>query len=307
MTSPTDSHPTHIAPALAISMILVTGAMLAGMDVTAKYLALELPILVVLWARYFFHTAITFTVYAAKRRSFQFLRARKPGLQLIRAASLFGATSFMYVAITLMPLGDAAAIQFFAPVLMTGIAGVFMGEHVGPRRLAGVATAFVGVILVARPGSDVLGWTALLPFATAILLAIYMALTRVIRTKDNPDATTFYSTAVGALVLSIIVPFYWQALSPSQWGLMLTMGLAGAGGHYLLVKAFHSAEASMLAPFTYSQVVAAIIWGYVVFGDVPSIWTTCGATLIVGSGIYVWYRETRQHKKTAQPSSPPRS
>jgi len=305
MTSHTDSHPAHIAPALAILMIIITGAMLAGMDVTAKYLALELPILVVLWARYFFHTAITFTVYAAKRRSFQFLRARRPGLQLIRAASLFGATSFMYVAITLMPLGDAAAIQFFAPVLMTLFAGLFLGEHVGPRRLAGVAIAFIGVMLVARPGSDVLGWTALLPLATAILLAVYMVMTRVIRTKDNPDATTFYSTAVGAVVLTAIVPFYWQALSPSQWGLMVTMGLAGAGGHFLLVKAFHSAEASMLAPFTYSQVVAAIIWGFVVFGDVPSIWTTCGATLIVGSGIYVWYRETRQRQKisAAQSSS----
>ncbi|HEY9079536.1 DMT family transporter [Magnetovibrio sp.] len=299
MTSPTDTHHTHIAPALAISMIIVTGAMLAGMDVTAKYLALELPVLVVLWARYFFHTAITFTVYAAKRRSFQFLRARRPGLQLIRAASLFGATSFMYVAITLMPLGDAAAIQFMAPVLVTLLSGLFLGEHVGPRRLIAVAVAFGGVVLVARPGSDVLGWTALLPMVTAVLLAIYMVMTRVIRTKDNPDSTTFYSTAVGALILSAIVPFYWQDFTPAQWGLMLTMGLAGAGGHFLLVKAFHSAEASMLAPFTYSQVVAAIIWGFLVFGDVPSVWTTCGATLIVGSGIYVWYRETRLRRAAA--------
>ncbi|NQV47041.1 MAG: DMT family transporter [Rhodospirillaceae bacterium] len=287
-------HPhAQIAPALAIVMIIVTGGVLAGMDATAKHLAIEVPVLLVLWGRYFFHTVITFALYAGKRRSLHFLRARSPGLQFIRAAALFGATSFMYVAITRMPLGDAAAIQFLAPVLVTALSGLFLGEHVGPRRLAAVIFAFIGVLLVARPGSGVLGWSALLPLATAVLLAIYMVMTRIIRSKDNPDSTTFYSTAVGALALSALAPFYWQALTPAQWGLMVTMGMAGAIGHYLLVKAFHSAEASMLAPFTYSQVVAAIVWGYLVFGDVPSIWTAGGAGVIISSGIYVWYRESR--------------
>ena len=296
MTSPNHSQHVDVAPAIAILMIITTGILLAGMDSTAKFLALELPIFLVLWGRYFFHTVITFSVYAGKRRSLSFLRARRPGLQLIRAASLFGATSFMYVAITHMPLGDAAATQFMAPVLVTLLSGVFLGEHVGPRRLVAVALAFIGVLLVARPGSGVLGWTVLYPFVTAVLLAVYMLMTRIIRTKDNPDSTTFYSTAVGALVLTVMLPFIWQPLEPMQWGLMVSMGMAGASGHYLLVKAFHSAEASMLAPFTYSQVVGAIVWGYLVFGDVPSIWTTCGATLIIGSGIYVWYRETHQKK-----------
>jgi len=294
--SPASHVHSPIAPAVAILMIIVTGGVLAGMDVTAKYLALEIPVLLVLWGRYVFHTVITFAVYAGKRRSFDFLRARRPGLQLIRAAALFGATSFMYVAITRMQLGDAAAIQFLAPVLVTVISGLFLGEHLGPRRVIAVLAAFVGVLLVARPGSGVLGWSALLPLATAILLSVYMVMTRLIRTKDNPDATTFYSTAVGALVLSCIVPFYWQELSISQWGLMVTMGMAGAIGHFLLVKAFHSAEASMLAPFTYSQVIAAILWGLLVFGDVPSIWTVCGAAIIIGSGLFVWYRETRLHR-----------
>ena len=291
MTSPTPSLPSA-APLLSILMLIVTGIVLAGMDVTAKYLALEIPILMVLWGRYFFHTAINFTVYAAKGRSLYFLRAKRPGLQLLRAAALFGATSFMYVAITLMPLGDAAAIQFMAPVLVTVISGLFMGEHVGPRRMAAVVVAFIGVLFVARPGSGVLGWAALLPLVTAFLLAGYMVLTRYIRGKDDPDVTTFYSTAAGALVLTLLVPLHWQALSLNQWGLMVTMGAAGAMGHLLLVKAFHTAEASMLAPFTYSQVMGAIFWGFVVFGDVPSVWAACGAALIIGSGIYVWYRET---------------
>ncbi|MBL4748155.1 MAG: DMT family transporter [Magnetovibrio sp.] len=277
-------------------MILITGTVLAGMDVTAKHLALEVPILIVLWGRYTIHTVLTFFTYAAKRRSVHFLRARRPGLQFIRATALFGATSTMYVALTKMPLGDAAAIQFFAPVLVTVISGLFLGEHIGLRRWGGVFCAFIGVLLIARPGFGGFGWTALLPLTTAFMLAAYMVLTRIIRTKDNADSTTFYSTAVGAVILSFIVPFHWQPLTAQQWGLMVLMGSAGAVGHFLLVKAFHAAEASMLAPFTYSQVVAAIFWGFIVFGDVPSVPTVIGTTLIICSGIYVWYRETQLTK-----------
>jgi len=287
------------APVIAIIMIMLSGTVLAGMDVTAKYLALNLPVLLVLWGRYFFHTVITFSIYSRKHRSLGFLRSRIPGLQFLRAAALFGATSSMYVAITLMPLGDAAAIQFMAPVIVTLISGLFLGETVGPRRMVAIAVAFGGVMLVARPGSDLLGWTALIPLTTAVLLAIYMVMTRVVRNLDNADTTTFYSTAVGALVLTAAVPFYWQTLTSFEWMLMVTMGSAGAIGNFFLVKAFHAAEASKLAPFTYFQVVAAIAWGFLVFGDIPSLWTACGASLIIGSGIYVWYRETLRRPKPA--------
>lgn len=280
-------------PTAAVMLIIATGAVLAGMDGLAKLLALELPIIVVLWARYFFHTVITFGAYSIKTRSLEFLRARQPGLQFIRALALFGATSFMYLAITRMPLGDAAAIQFLAPVLVTALSGLLLGEQVGPRRWMAVGFGFIGVLLVARPGSGVLGWNALLPLATAALLAVYMMMTRIIRNKDDPAATTFYSTALGALVLSVLVYFNWQTPTLIQWSLMVAMGTAGAAGHFMLVKAFHSAEASVLAPFTYAQVVAAIAWGYLLFADVPSIWTIAGASVVIASGVYVWYRETR--------------
>ena len=280
-------------PAAAVALIIAAGFALAGMDALAKFIALQVPIIMVLWGRYFFHTVITFGAYGVKTRSLGFLRARRPGLQFIRASALFGATFFMYEAITRMPLGDAAAIQFLAPVLVTALSGLLLGEHVGPRRWMAVAFGFVGVLLVARPGSGVLGWNALLPLATAVLLAVYMMMTRIIRNQDDPAATTFYSTALGALILSALVAFSWQTLSSFQWGLMIAMGAAGAGGHFMLVKAFHSAEASALAPFTYAQVLAAIVWGFLLFGDIPSLWTLSGAGVVIGSGLYVWYRETR--------------
>ena len=280
-------------PIAAVALILATGAVLAGMDALAKFLALELPIVMVLWGRYFIHTVITFGAYGIKTGSLRFLRARRPGLQFIRAAALFGATFTMYLALTRMALGDAAAIQFLAPVLVTALSGLLLGEYVGPRRWLGVACGFIGVLLVARPGSGVLGWNALLPLATAVLLAVYMMMTRIIRNRDDPAATTFYSTALGALVLSAMAILDWQSPSGFEWALMTAMGAAGALGHFMLVKAFHSAEASVLAPFTYSQVVAAILWGFLVFGDIPSAWTLAGAGVVIASGLYVWYRETR--------------
>ncbi len=289
------SHPVSQSafPAVAVTLIVLSGVVLAGMDAMAKYLALGLPVIVVLWGRYFIQTVITFAAYSVKTRSLAFVKSRRPGLQFVRALALFGATFTLYVAITRMPLGDAAAIQFLAPVLVTAFSGLFLGEQVGPRRWIGVVFGFIGVLLVARPGSGVLGWNALLPLACAVLLAVYMMLTRVIRDKDSSETTIFYTTAVGAVVLSFLVIANWQTPTTFEWALMIGMGATGALGHFMLVKAFHRAEASALAPFTYSQVVAAILWGYLVFADVPSIWTLLGASIVIGSGIYIWYRETR--------------
>ena len=117
----------------------------------------------VIWGRYFFHTVLTFSLYAGRTRSLAFLRTRRPGLQFIRAGALFGATGFMYTAITRMQLADASSIQFLAPVLVTAFSILVLGERVGPRRWMAVVFGFIGVLLVARPGSGVLGWTATRP------------------------------------------------------------------------------------------------------------------------------------------------
>ena len=274
-------------------LVIITGAFLAGMDAMAKYVSLQLPVIMALWGRYFFHTVITFTYFSHDTRSLGFLRAKRPDLQFYRAGCLFGATFFLYISLQYMPLADAAAIQFLAPVLVTAFSGVFLGEHVGPRRWAAVVLGFIGVLLVTRPGSGVFGWIALLPLITAFSLGGYFIMTRIMRDKDNPATTTFYTTALGAAVLSVAVFFYWETPSAFQWLLLAGMGTCGAIGHFMLVKAFHSAEASMLSPFTYSHVVFAILWGFLAFGDVPSLWTISGASVVIGSGLYIWYLETR--------------
>ena len=289
----------HHFPVVAVLLVIFTGAFLAGMDTMAKYLALSLPVMMVIWGRYFFHTVIMFAYYVHQNRSLGFLRARRPDLQFYRAASLFGVTTSLYVSLQYIPLGDAAAIQFLAPVLVTALSGILLGEHVGLRRWVAVLCGFIGVLLVTRPGSGVFGWVALLPLASAFFMAGYYILTRIIHDKDQRDATTFYSTALGAMVLTVMLVFNWKTPESFDWLLLVAMGSFGAIGHFMLVKAFHSAEASMLSPFTYAHVAFAILFGWLIFGDIPSLWSLSGVGMVIGSGLYIWYLESRGKKRPA--------
>lgn len=274
-----------------ILLIVAAGAVLASMDGIGKYLIRDNPVPVVLWGRYFFHSVLTFAVLGAGG-SFAFLRANRPGLQTLRAGFLLGATATLFLAISHMPLADATAIQFLAPVLVTAFSVPILGEVVGFRRWAAVLCGFAGVLLIVRPGMGEMEWVSLLPLLTAVSLSLYMIMTRVMRDMDRPATTVFYTTATGAVVLSALMPFVWAAPSPHAWLLMMLMGGLGACGHYFLIKGFAFASASVLAPFTYTHLLCSLPISLLVFGDVPDTWMLSGTGLIVASGLYVWFRET---------------
>jgi drug/metabolite transporter (DMT)-like permease len=277
---------------LPFILIALSGFVLSGMDATAKYLVLSgVPVLLVVWARYLFQTGATFIVLSLRMRSLRFLVAKKPGLQFIRAASLFGATIMFYTSLKYISLADATSMILLTPVIVTALSGLLLDEQVGMHRWIAVIIAFIGVMIVVRPGSGIFGLTSLLPLAAAMLTSSYFILTRVLADKDSSSATAFYSTAVGAIALSFVVKFIWVPLDATDWSLMLLSGALGATGHALIVLAYKATDASALAPFGYTQLLAAILWGYLVLGDLPSIWTLVGATLIVTAGLYVWYHE----------------
>lgn len=275
--------------------------MFAAMDTTAKYLAVSgVPVLLIIWARYCLQTGITFAALLGKQRSLRFLVAKRPGLQFLRAASLFGATLMFYNGLKYISLGDATAIIFLIPVIVTAISALFLKEAVSWHRWLGVAVAFLGVMVVVRPGSGIFGYTALLPLGAAFMTAIYFVMTRVLSTIDSPSATAFYTTAVGAIGLSLALKLFWVPLDTLTWGIMILAGFLGAAGHGLIVLAYKSAEASALAPFTYSQILAAIFLGFMAFGDIPSIWTIAGAALIISGGLFVWYSERQTNDEPSQ-------
>ncbi|MBT3990184.1 MAG: DMT family transporter [Rhodospirillaceae bacterium] len=297
MASPVDVPQKSIL--LGIILTILSGSFLAMMDAISKHLMGSLDSVQVIWSRYFFQ-ALVVTVYLLATRSRSIFKSARPGIQLRRSAALFGATFAMYSSLQFLPLADASAVQFMAPVLVTIISGVFLKEAIGVRRYSAVFVAFCGVLLIVQPGGD-FQWPILLPLFTALMMAIFLIQTRELRLHDDDYTTLFYSTLVGVIVLILIVPFFWQHPSLKEFLMMCAQGSLGAVGHLMLIKGFKHASASVLSPFLYSQLLVAVILSVTVLADPMTIGIFAGACLIVASGLYIWHREVylTEHRKTA--------
>ncbi|MCI5095301.1 MAG: DMT family transporter [Rhodobacteraceae bacterium] len=261
------------------------------MDAGVKALAPRVGVLPSLWARYAGQMLLVFLLVLPRLR--QVAQTNMPGLQILRSLMLMGATAFYFLGLSLIPITEAAALMSVNPVLITLGAGLFLGERLGPRRLFGIAVALCGAVLVIRPGSDVFSTAALAPLAAAVCYSGYALLTRRVGSGEDVWTSLFYTGLVGTLVLSCVVPFAWVA--PDGPALLLMMVVIGFGtvGQLCLIRAFSQGEAAMLAPYSYTGLIFAALWGILFFAELPDGWTISGALVIAGSGLYVWHRETR--------------
>ncbi len=274
-----------------ILLVLASGFTFAMLDTTAKYLSGELHVMQVVWGRYVFSLALLPWI-VGRLNPIPVARTGNLKLQIARSLMLLAATIFFFTAIRFMPLADATAIAFVSPLLLTVLSIPLLGESVGLRRWAAVAVGLVGALIIIRPGLGVASWATLLPLATAFTYTLYQIGTRKLAQID-PTATIFlYTGVVGALVMSAVVPFFWSTPSASAWLLMVTTGLLGGLGHYLIIQAFRRAPASALAPFSFVTIIWTTSSGYLVFGDLPDAATISGAAIIIASGIFVFYRES---------------
>ncbi|MBE1282462.1 MAG: EamA family transporter [Rhodobacteraceae bacterium] len=262
------------------------------MDAGVKALAPRIGVLPTLWARYAGQMIVVLIWFLPHLR--QVTRTQYPRLQLLRSILLMCATGFFFLGLSLIPITEASALMAVNPVLITLGAGLFLREHLGPRRLIGIAIALCGALIVIRPGSDVFAPAALAPLAAAVCYSGYALLTRKVGPDEDPRTSLFYTGLVGTLVLSSAVPFAWQTPDAISLLLIAEVALAGTIGQMCLIRAFSQGEAAMLAPYSYSGLVFATIWGALFFTEFPDIWTICGALVITGSGLYVWHRETHR-------------
>ena len=273
-----------------ILLIIAAVATFAVMDTTAKYLSQTYPVPAVVWARYFAQ-ALCMLIVLGPRLKLDLLRTRRPKLQIARGITLTLATLLFFSALSLMPIAEASAITFVSPLLLTALSVLLLRERVRPAAWIAVATGFVGVLFIIRPGGAVFSPAAVLPLATACCFAGYQIMTRQLAGVDSSFATLFYSALVGTVLTSFVVPFFWHPPETVLDGLLFVMlGVLGAAGHFVLIRAFHHAPASMLAPFVYSQLVAVLILGYAVFGEFPDGWSLVGMAIIVASGVFVALR-----------------
>ena len=273
-----------------ILLIIAAVATFAVMDTTAKYLSQTYPVPAVVWARYFAQ-ALCMLIVLGPRLKLDLLRTRRPKLQIARGITLTLATLLFFSALSLMPIAEASAITFVSPLLLTALSVLLLRERVRPAAWIAVATGFVGVLFIIRPGGAVFSPAAVLPLATACCFAGYQIMTRQLAGVDSSFATLFYSALVGTVLTGCVVPFFWHPPETVLDGLLFVMlGVLGAAGHFVLIRAFHHAPASMLAPFVYSQLVAVLILGYAVFGEFPDGWSLVGMAIIVASGVFVALR-----------------
>ena len=282
--------PSSMATLAAVALVVGSGFMLGGMDSIAKGLMGQgVSTEQVVWARYCICAVIVALVYTALRQPV--LRSTMLPLQTVRGLCLLGVTGSMYYAIRTVSLADTTAIMFFAPVLVTLLAGVILGERVTARDVAAVVVGFVGVLLIVRPGFAGFEPVLLLVFFTAVCLALYLLLTRYVRRGDGESATMFHSVFAGAVIMAFVAPLDWTPLTPPQWGAMIAMGLLGALGHLGLVKAFHLTAATILSPFLNSQLLAAALYSVVFFDDKLEWTFYAGSALIVAAGLMAWMQQ----------------
>lgn len=265
------------------------------LDTCAKWLGQTLNPLLVVWFRYVVSVVIVMIVLNPWRAPGVF-RTRKPGLQLIRSLFLLLSTALNFLALQHLQLAESMAIGFAAPLVIALLAGPFLGEWVGPRRLIAIGVGFLGVLVVVRPGYGGLHPAAFYSVFSVFCYAAYNLLTRKLAAHDSSATTMMYSGLVGAVLLTPIVPSIW---SPPQGSvailLVVLMGGCGALGHWLTITAHRRAPASTLAPFIYSQLIWMVLAGWAVFGQLPDRWTLVGAIVVIGSGLYLLYREKVQN------------
>ena len=212
-----------------ILFLLATVFTFAFMEAVVKVLGQRYPVPQIVWARYVFHLLLLLPLLVRVGPA-RLLATRRLGLQIGRSALLFTMTLLFFGAVSLMPLADATAILFAAPLLLTALSVPMLGEHVGPRRWLGIVVGFGGVLLIVRPGAGVWDWVAALPLAAAVVYALFQIVTRIASRTEDALTTLFYTALVGAVCMSLAVPFFWVPPSPSDWGLMVLIGLLGGVG-----------------------------------------------------------------------------
>lgn len=289
--------PGQGASATGILLFLAALVLFTLMDVAAKDLGSRYPPAQVVWARFAVNLALISLLF--RGRMLALARSRQPGLQLARGALQMATVALFFLSIRHIGLAEAAALADISPVLITLGAALFLGERLGPRRLIGIAVAFVGAMVVLRPGAGVMHPAALLALAAGFTYAGGALLTRVVR--FDPTATSvIWSAGVGTVLSSLALPFFWQPVAPADLPLFLAVGALGAAGQALIIMGFQRCEAGTLAPFGYAGLVLSTLWGVIFFQQFPDRWTVLGALVIVAAGLYVWSRERAEAVRAQQ-------
>lgn len=274
-----------------ILLIVAATGLFVLMDSIAKHLAQWYPMPGVIWARYLVNLGMILAWFAARGELRRVLTAR-PGIQLARGALLASSTFLYFMSLTVLPLANAAAIGFVLPLFVAALAVPMLGERLDLARALAIVAGLAGALIIVRPGSDVFTPYALLPIGMAVCNALYQVLTRKIAGSEHPLTSLVWGALVGAVLMSAAAPFYFQMPAVGwHWVLLAVVGVCASVGHYLLIRAYEFANATLLAPYTYTALVWALLLGFLLFGQLPDAWAVTGMAIIVLSGLFLAARQ----------------
>lgn len=276
-------------PLGGILIVICAGFVFGISDATAKYLTPTIPVIEIAWMRWLGFLAIVSPIIAYSRG--EILRSRRPVLQTARAFCLLFSSLLFILGLSALPLASATTLNFVSPMLVTALSIPLLGEQVGLRRWAAIGVGLVGVLIVVRPGTGTFGPAALFPMLSAASWAMGVVLTRKLSGIDRAWTAMCYAAIVGFAALSVAVAPVFVVPTWREAGLGMLVAIAATAGQYLTVLAFQRAPASLLAPFSYVQLIWSTFFGYLIFGNLPDHWTWAGATVIIGSGLYTAHRE----------------
>jgi len=276
-----------------IALLVLGQWILSLLDATGKTLTQQgLPVVAVAWVRYLGHVVAIFLLLGPTRWRLQY-RPSRPRLQWLRGVLMLASTLVFFSVLRLMPLAQATALNFCAPLFVVALSPWLLGERPGAHarwtRWIGVAIGFAGMLVVVRPGGELSALGVGLGLLSAMLFALLQMLTRHIAAHDAPMTTLIQSGVTGAVLTTLIVPFFWfEAVpTPAQAALLLSAGITGSLGHYFVIRAFQYADASFLSPFLYLQIFSATVVGYFAFGQLPDWTTALGIAVICAGGVCV--------------------
>jgi len=286
------ARPQH--PLRGILLFLAALFLFAALDATAKYLSAFYAMPLLVWARYLVHFVIMLLAMAPGMGR-AIVVTRRPWLMSLRALTLVGVTLLGQLALKTLPLAETTALVFVTPLLVALLAGPLLGEQVRLRTWLATVAGFAGVLLIARPGGALVGPGVAYALGAALCYAVYQILTRQLAATEHPTRLLFYTALVGTLSMSLVLPAYWdgQPPTPAQSLLIVSLGLYGGIGHFLLIRAFREAPASTLSPLLYIQLIWATLLGWSVFEQLPDSLAIVGMLIIGASGLSLAIRPRR--------------
>lgn len=282
-------------PLRGIALSLIGVFLLTSSDAAIKWVTDDLPFGQALFIRTLF-VLIPIGLIVWRRGGPASLRIVSPRNLAVRALFGTGSTFLVVASLSLLPIGEVLTLVFVTPVLVTALAPLALGEHVGWHRWLAVLGGFAGVVIMLQPGAGTFQIAALLPLAAALIASVRDIVTRRISASES-SLTILAFSALGLIIASLATaPFGWRPVSASEIAIAGASGLLFGVAHYMMIESYRFAEASLIAPFRYTNLIWAPLVGFLLFGEIPGVALLAGAPLIGASGLYIIWREHAQHR-----------